>query len=409
MAARWKQTVGDRGHRVTVSERADRGGRLVLTWYVQGKPKTEHLDYAVRGRSGKVDPLLARRATEDAQLKAQQLQGGGGGLTLGETEALVFHPVKGLYPAITSQHHREVQRALRFAVTVWGSEREWASIRKADLRALWRARIRELHTAGDVGVRGAEIVVARVLTVARWLQDEERIPIEACQPGRSWKRELVKDWKQITGEKHDPEPARPRHRPEDIGKLIEAAKQVDPRFYLMLQLGAELRLGQVRELMRSHVRIPADGEMHFVIPSSGQKRGGLVYLTPEMREALHEALERDGYLYEQEQAHRAGKLSDYALFHGRDGEQPVSRTQVRNWFREAEKIAGLKHVRGRGPYGLRRAGVDGVKALGGDRDALMQFGGWTDTQMPDRVYASAEQEAAAKRARDLRAKVRKLA
>lgn len=391
---RWKQTVGEHGHRVTVAERADRGGRLVLTWYVDGKPKTEALPMTGRTKAER------QLGLEAARLKSARLAGGTTGPTLGETEELVFNRSHGLYPTCSTQHHKEVRAAIRFAVAVWGAGREWSSIRKSDFRALWRARIRELRAAGDTGVRGAEVTTQRVLTVARWLQDEEKIPPECCQPGRYWKKELVKDWKQITGVKHDPEPSRPRHRPEDTTKLIEAARQVDPRFYLMLQLGAELRLGQVRELYRRHVVITEDNPI-IEIPSSGQKRGVRVYLTVEQSRALVEAF-TEGYL------RGAGKDSeDYPLFPGSTG-KPVSRTQVRHWFRRAEKIAGIEHVDGRGPYGLRRAGVDGAKRVGADRDALMQFGGWTDTQMPDRVYASAEQDEAARRARDIRAKVRKL-
>jgi integrase len=401
---RWKQTVGEHGYRVTVAERASRGEAVYLTWYVNGKPKTESLGRGVRDNRGRLDAGAVRVVVELARAKSAQLASGtSGGLTLGQTEPLVFHPTKGLYPAATTQHHREVQRALRFAVSIWGADREWASIRKGDLRALWREKIRELQRAGEAGVRGAEIVVARVLTVARWLQDEELVPVEAAQPGRAWKKALAADWKQITGSKHDPEPNRPRHKPADIAKLIEAAQQVDPRFHLMLQLGAELRLGQVRELYRRHVNLTGTT---IEIPSSGQKRGVTVYLTEEQEKALLSAMVGEGYLADDEALWNKHGGPDYALFPGRSGE-PVSRTQVRYWFREAEKVAGVKHVRGRGPYGLRRAGVDGAKAEGADRDALMQFGGWTDTQMPDRVYASAEQEAAAKRARDIRAKVRK--
>jgi integrase len=170
----------------------------------------------------------------------------------------------------------------------------------------------------------------------------------------------------------------------------------------MLQLGAELRLGQVRTLARSDVEFSTEGWL-VTVPSHGRKRGVRLYLTPEQNKVLDEALA--GYLAEYERDMQGDLIEDYYLFPGRDG-MPISRSWVRQWFREAEKIAGIKHVKGRGAYGLRRAGVDGAKQHGADRDALKEFGGWTDTQMPDRVYADAEQEAAGKRARDIRRKVR---
>lgn len=431
--SRWKQTVGEPGHRVTVSERADRGGLLTLTWYERGQPKSRSLGLRLRDARGRVDPAVASQALARAAAQADRLeQGGRGGLTLGETEARVFDPATGLYPSRESPHHREVLRSLRYAVAVWGPEQPWAEIRYADLRALWRQKIHDLRKAGHQGVRGAEVVIARLLAIAHWLQGEELIPAEAASASRHWKRELRRDWKQITGQAADPEPHRPRHKVEEMNRIIAVAPRVDPRFALMLQLGAELRLGMVRRLLRSHVHVSA---LTVRVPDSGHKRGVKVFLTAEQARAVDQAL-GEGYLAALERRRTAGEIDDYPLFPSgrltgwkaeggakvrgrRRGYRmvpgqlvahrtaaPVSRTAVRDWFREAEQLAGVPHRRGRGTYGMRRAATQGAKDAGADRDALKEFGGWTDTQMPDRVYAEAEQDQAGQRARDIREKVR---
>jgi hypothetical protein len=39
---------------------------------------------------------------------------------------------------------------------------------------------------------------------------------------------------------------------------------------------------------------------------------------------------------------------------------------------------------------VRRAAVDAAKAAGISREGLQAHGGWSDTQMPDRIYADQE-------------------
>lgn len=48
-----------------------------------------------------------------------------------------------------------------------------------------------LGAGGDVGLRGAQVTIARVLAVAQWLRDEELIPATASVPSRHWKQELA--------------------------------------------------------------------------------------------------------------------------------------------------------------------------------------------------------------------------
>ena len=86
--------------------------------------------------------------------------------------------------------------------------------------------------------------------------------------------------------------------------------------------------------------------------------------------------------------------------------KPVGRRWILAEFCTAERRAGVPHVEGRAAYGLRRAAVDGVKALGISREGLQAHGGWQDTQIPDRIYAEQEQRYARAEAARLRAVLR---
>jgi len=68
--------------------------------------------------------------------------------------------------------------------------------------------------------------------------------------------------------------------------------------------------------------------------------------------------------------------------------------------------AGVEHVPGRGWYGLRRIAVDAAKEAGISREGLQQHGGWSDTQVADRIYADQTATYAGKEAADVRAKIR---
>ena len=135
--------------------------------------------------------------------------------------------------------------------------RRWEGIR------IWRAR-------------GAEVTVARVIAVAQWLRDEVLIPAHACVPPKYWKQELRDDWMKLRREERQPEPSRPRHTGDEMRSILAAADSVDPRFALLMALGAELRLGQVCRAWRSDLMLE-DGT--FTVRSHGTKRGTVVKLT----------------------------------------------------------------------------------------------------------------------------------
>lgn len=427
MTRPWQAEVGDRPFRVTVYEHPERELTLYLRWRPgRGKAvKLRSLGYKLRSREGKIIREREREARAAAQRQYEQLAAGTLGeadtpaapLTIAEAFDRVSDPGKGRY-ATRTPYRNEVMAALAFASALWGGDRAWNTIRRADLRELGRARVRALVAAGRQGYRGAEITVQRVLTVAQLLRDDEMIDEAACVASAKWKEELRTFWKEHTGTKRAPTVHRPRHTSEQSNLIRVAAWDVDPRLGLLLALGAELRSGQVRRARRRDLDL-AHGR--FTVPAHGKKGGAVVFLTAGQIADAERALK--GYLSALEAAYQAGELADYPLFPngqmpgGRKG-TPVatlerhatagllSRRAMEMWFREAERIAGVPPVRGRVFYGLRRAAVDAAKSKKISREGLQQSGGWSDSQIPDSIYADSEADYAREEAREVRAKIR---
>ena len=421
MSDLWEKSVGWLPHKVTVYEREDRGGELYLRWRSSGNWKRKSLRRSLRTARGRIDADVQKWALDQASAQYAKLVAGlpdqeraasALPLTLGETERRIIDLHTGKYPADTP-HRREVQRALKEAVSVWGASTPWAEIRKADMRKLWRGRITTLLADGETGARGAEITASRVFAVAQWLRDEEIIPPQSCVPWKKWKQELKDDWSKLSGNVGAPPVARPRYTLEESRKLLKASKEADPRFALLLAVGAELRLGQVARCRRTDLDLT---HRTLTVHASGHKGGAVVKLTKGQFAAVKRAL--SGYLRELEK-----HCADYPLFPsgqmpgGRSGRavatvdrhataQPIERTAIRLWMRALEVVADVPHVSGRGAYGIRRAAVDAAKAMKISREGLKAHGGWSDTQMPDRIYAEQQMEYAQEEARDIRAKIR---
>lgn len=410
----WSVEVGVRPYRVVAEERLDRNGRVSLRWWGDGNWKRERTGIIVRNKAGalvQTKCAQAERAAREVNARlANQLPATPDApkehLTLLEGLALAIHPKRGLYPKDTA-HRREVVREVTRAATILKG-RTWATMRPADIRELYRSRAATLKAEGHVGKRGAEILVARVLAVAEWLRGEEMIPVGACHAPKHWREKL--------GEELDaPDPKRPRHTEDELRRILAAAPKVDPRLGLALELGAELRLGQVLRVRRSDLDL-ATGMLR--VRGSGKKAGALVKLIPSQLVAVRGALA--GYL-----APLEALGGDYPLFPagqltgGRTDQatavcrptmgkaKPIARTAVLGWFHDAELLAEVPEVKGRGWYGLRRVNVDEAKKRGASREALKAFGGWADTQVPDAIYADQEAMAGIEAAADLRELIRR--
>lgn len=412
--ARWEHAEGNIPHKVTAFENTERKGVAYLQWRADGNWRYQSLRFTLRTTDGKLIKARVREAVDAARAKHRTLLSGAppadrpkAALTLGQTVPLLTAPGKGLYPDDTP-HRREVVRSFALAVAVLGEDVAWVALKPSHVRDVWRAKLAGVRAKGGAGRRAAQIVVRDLRAIAGKLAEEELIPREVVLVVTKKIRE------EILTATPDAKVSRPRHTIEESRRIMAVAWEVDPRFGLLMALGAELRLGQVRRARRAALDVTAG---RFTSPGTGKKRGEVVHLTAGQREAVTRAL--NGYLREME----AVAHPDYRLFPAgqmagaRKGEgvaspvrhadaKPVGTKTIGDWFREAEVLAGVPHLAGRGYYGIRRGAVDGAKSAGISREGLQKLGGWADSQVPDRIYADQEAEYAREEASTVRAKNR---
>ena len=471
----WNLTLGKRGDptRVRAKENWQRQGRVLLVTFpypdAPHKPRTEQTDIIVRTASGKIDRKKERQVEilMDAAHRALIAPRGGEPvepalpLTIGDTAAKLTDADTGLYP-IASAYRTEVLRHLSFAVNTWGDARPWNTIKRADWTALGRAAVNQFaerratasrrhaksqNNARDRGGYDTAVkCVKRVHTVARWLEDQELIDPGAAVRPKGWLDDLKSYWAQRNGAVSVPAVQTPRHTLDEWRRIFVAMRDVDPRGFLLLALGAEYRAGQVRRIMRSDVDLTATDDAPCgtaTVRGAGKKKGETIHLTNGQRAALDEAL-TTGYLRFYEAAFVAGTVSDYALFPGgrlrylegrsshtrrevppyiplpdaigeRSSLYPVERTRrvgfigrrpMTEWFHEAEDKAKVPRVRGRAYYGVRRVDVDETMDRSDDPRVLKAMGGWSHINTPTQLYADRDNVKARRKAMEVRANIR---
>jgi len=412
----WSESVGLLPHRVTAFENPAKAGTVYLRWRVNNNWKKKSLGAKLRDGRGRVVVTVRRAALLAAEEQYERLTGKrapeattGPALTIEQAWPIVSHPQTGLYPVLT-RYAAEVARSLAHAGRIWGASTEWNAIDRAHLRMLGRTRVDEIRARGLTGYRAAEATLGHVLAVAAWLRDEERIAISACVAPKGWKTQLREYWRQVAPPGATPKPQRPRHSLDEMRALLKIAGDVDPRLALLMAFGAELRLGQVRLCRRTDVSAE---HKTLTVHDAGHKHGTVVELTRGQWAAWEVATNDGGYLSDLE----GGAMADYYLFPAgrlvkgqataRNCERgPIDRSAIRAWFDEAEELAGIAHVAGRGAYGLRRVAVDTAKAFGISREGLKQQGGWQDSHIPDAIYAEQDSASARKEAADIRRRIR---
>jgi hypothetical protein len=418
----WKYTVGEPPLQVTAHERADRGLRVYTrVWDGRAYSDRRELCGPIRDDRGRIDPdkeqaaralTIARHRALTSGLAPQEAAPTGP-LTLATGLARVLDPKSGKYPTV-DEHVRNVRRAHGIIVTHLGGDVRWSDVRHAHYRKLWRAMAHEHVKSGAFGRRWTEMVCECFGAAARWLQQEGLIEPGEGEPARGWKGAMRKEWGEITGEgAASAKPKKPRLAPAEVAALFTAAppravrpadvaandeEEADPRVWLALEIGAELRIGQVRRVRRSHIEAAPDGKepLYAVdVHGRGKKLGEYVILTEDQRAALRWALEH-GYLADLERAYAAGEIADYHLFptghfvtellpDGRavkrarleHGAKPIGRRALADQWARLERLAGVAHLPGRLWYGARRRQADAADEANVSPQAKLGLGGWS--------------------------------
>lgn len=393
--------------RVVVYEDLTRGRMLTLRWRGPKNWKRRVLGRLLE-RDQKGEPLAhsIAWAVNEAKRKSVALSDGKDEpkkavampFTIGETCWAIIDKKTGKYPH-DSPFRKELLRAVDYAGIVWGTETPWRELDEDSWVELLRRRLEGLLKQGRKAVRTTEITVSRLITVTKWLRRTRRIPMDAALPPDDWKAQIVVHWKGETGSKRDPQPSQPRHTLAELRRILAVLDRIEPRVGLLIALGAEYRLGQVVRARRSDLNVE---QGQLTVEGSGHKAGEIIDLTPRQVSAVLFALSPAGYLGTLEAAFQK-KGADYLLFPGgkmtsyRVAQRsfgkgarlgaPLNRRTIGKHFRDAETLAKVKHVDGRGPYGLRRQNVDAALAEGVSELGLKAAGGWASMKIPTEIYA----------------------
>jgi hypothetical protein len=457
----WKVTIGQRPHTLVAEERPDRKYEVYLRWQetdpVDGKSKPHFCRTGLRVRD---DRGRRRRNLEDearqAAEKAQKIYAAGGSprdwnkrervtripRTLAEAfaEALphpeVGHHTGTLYP-LRDRHSLDQRRGASFVERYLGGDREWSDIQAGTVSDLWAGMARAYKAGSGPGYRSLVRAVRVLYLVWEHLREQYGADFPAPKRPRRQEQRMRETWEKITGEgireKRRERKKKLRYDADELRRLFSRLADVrevevvrgrkhkrtvrevqplcDPRVRLVVEIGAELRPGQVLRAMRSHLVLAPGlggyGRGRFLGEKlgRGRKEGETVDLHPELRAYIDHVLTH-GYLAELEAARVRGEIHDFPLFPGGklvNGRIPLARvkkyphrhlhvTNAIACWRSFEKLAGVQHVQDRSFYGLRRGLTDTANDYSTDDRALDRLTGHQDSDTRKGFYQDRQRD-----------------
>ncbi|MHB8839605.1 MAG: hypothetical protein ACYC7F_11710 [Gemmatimonadaceae bacterium] len=233
-----------------------------------------------------------------------------------------------------------------------------------------RRRVRVMRWGGLRHVERSIRLVAKLLRYCSendLLQDVPQLPDK-------WKEKLWKDWEQYAvraGERlTKPDPVSREYTTVDSTRLYSKASELPQRLHLMLEIAPLWRFGQALRLQRLDFRLDIGSYGALNCEGRGAKWGAWMWLTEWQRLVMDWAL--GSFLSPWEERFQDGLILNYPIFPaGRLNSRKPSLSMVhltepglRLQFNEAERIAGIKHVAGRGWYGLKRRAQNILEDLG---------------------------------------------
>jgi integrase len=472
----WKLVVGKRPHTLTAEERPDRDFEVFLRWQEKHPESGESVPrYSATGLTVRDDRGRRRREKEQKAAavaeRAQELLASGRNprdwnkaeRKTGEIPRTLSEGFREALPDSKNPAHVGTLYALRDKVSLdaragadyvelhLGPDTLWVDLKPAHVVRLWRAMARAYKAGERPGFRAVKRALSALHSTWSHLREtyDEFFPVPHW-PVRSGRR-LREDWEKITGEslKEVRRERRKRLRYSEVelkelfchlplsrqvevvrGRtrkrtLIETRPYCDPRVRTLVEIGAELRPGQVLRASRSHLDLTLGlggfglGRFLGEKLGKGQKAGETVDLHPELRAHLEEVLDT-GYLSELETARRRGVITDFPLFpSGKlvDGRIPLDRVlkyptrtlhvtnAIKHWI-AFETAVGVKHVNGRSFYGLRRGLTDTANDRSTDDRVLDRLTGHQDPETRREYYLDRDRDEDRAKAAELRRQMR---
>lgn len=440
----WRYEAGRGETHVVAFERIGEGrkpGSVVMRYTDsrktgRDKRSSATLPFLIRDEYGSLDADAVRRAEDEVEALATQLRCGDPvdirpssekALTIFDGFTLVADPIEGAHLGKKGHIRRKRLLASRDTLAhrdIFGPNKTFKSLEAKDIEKVWRKRAHQYLESGRGGHRSTEILIADLFAVANWLRKRypKKVGVADARAPQKWRKDMLKDWERTTEKKVHV--TRGRHTDEEMKKIFANLydDHVDPRLALAIELGAELRIGQVLRLRRSQVVLESDPDGfaphgRFVVEGEGNKGGAPVAMLPEQRLALDRALET--FLRVCEASYQAKAIADYYIFpsrirmdgtaypHNADDYHPVGRQQMLRDFHELERISGVEVIERRGWYGLRRLIADLASDNETDARVLNAYQGWAaGSTVRESTYHLRDSLKIAGKGAELRAKVR---
>ena len=367
--SRWSYSTGERGrNRVRAFEHSS--GLLMLEFTDGGNRTRISLGHRDHERAKREADEAAAKLAGAQDLKPDEPRE----MTLGELFEMYLGEVT---PRNGERHQKYDRTASDMFVAYFGSERVASTLTLRDWERFIQDRKGGRVGPGpgpwkSVGNRTVQKDLSFLRSVLRWATmagDGRGGVLLERDPCRGFKLPKEKN------------PVRVALTSDEYRALLGIASEVDWRFRVALVLAHETghRIGAIRNLLWSDL----DLEGGLISWRAECEKTGYAHSTP-MNDAARRALD--------EARRRNQGIGDTPVLPApKDGSRPVSRYVLRDWWHNAEKLAGLERKRGRGWHSVRRKFATDL--MYEPLKVLCKLGGWRDADTVLTCYQRPDEDA----------------
>ena len=354
-------------NRVRVFE-CPKTGIFQIEWRQAGKPRQRSLKHRdFEKAKDHAEEIAAKLASQPSTPLADQPKPP---LTLGKLFEMYLEevtPNKGL------ERQKHDVRALATFESIFGSDREPRTLSKRDWDKFCRLRAEgSIGPSGKpVSPRAVEYDLRTLLAVLNWAvrsNADDGSPLLERNPWAGLKPPTQKN------------PNRPVLDRGEYEALLAIADKVDWRFEVALVLAYETghRIGSIRQLRWRDIDL---ANLEIVWPAENEKNGHehVVPITQEAGDALQKARNQNP------------GIGDAPVFPApQNASKCVGYYLMRDWWRRAERLAGLERIKGRGWHSLRRRFASDL--MDQPLKVVCDVGGWKSHRTVVECYQQPNEE-----------------